>query len=107
MRIIIKDGKIAATVTDEYVGPDESISAPDWFDANKMSDYVIVDGELVYPAADIVRRERHEKLASSDWTQLSDAPVDKNAWATYRQELRDITLQDGFPDNVIWPEKPV
>lgn len=52
-----------------------------------------------------VRAERNEKLAACDWTQLPDAPVDKAAWATYRQELRDITLQSD-PFNIIWPTAP-
>jgi len=56
--------------------------------------------------ADDVRAERNSKLSSSDWTQIDDAPVDKAAWAEYRQALRDLTIQDGFPFVVIWPEKP-
>lgn len=50
-----------------------------------------------------VRETRNQKLKDSDWTQLIDAPVDKAAWATYRQELRDITAQAGFPWGVTWP----
>lgn len=53
-----------------------------------------------------VRNQRNTLLSSSDWTQVADAPVDKAAWATYRQELRDITAQAGFPTEVIWPVKP-
>jgi hypothetical protein len=53
-----------------------------------------------------VRAQRNEKLAGSDWTQLADAPVDSLGWAVYRQELRDITQQNGFPWNVVWPNKP-
>jgi hypothetical protein len=56
--------------------------------------------------AAIVRAERNSKLAASDWTQVADAPVDKAAWATYRQALRDITAQAGFPWDVQWPEMP-
>lgn len=52
-----------------------------------------------------VRDDRNKRLADCDWTQLADAPVDKAAWATYRQELRDISKQTGFPWDVIWPEK--
>jgi hypothetical protein len=37
---------------------------------------------------------------------VADAPVDKAAWAKYRQALRDISEQDGFPENVSYPEKP-
>lgn len=52
------------------------------------------------------RQLRNEKLAECDWTQLTDAPVDTAAWATYRQELRDLTAQEGFPWEVVWPEAP-
>lgn len=53
-----------------------------------------------------VRAERTQKLSASDWTQVADAPVDKAAWAAYRQALRDITSQAGFPWEVTWPVKP-
>jgi hypothetical protein len=54
-----------------------------------------------------VRASRSDKLKDSDWTQVADAPVDKAAWATYRQELRDISAQEGFPWAVVWPTQPV
>jgi hypothetical protein len=53
-----------------------------------------------------VRAERNALLIASDWTQLADAPVDKAAWATYRQALRDITAQAGFPWTIDWPVAP-
>jgi hypothetical protein len=53
-----------------------------------------------------IRNERDEKLVESDWTQLEDAPVSKIAWATYRQALRDVPEQTGFPWEVTWPTKP-
>lgn len=53
----------------------------------------------------LVREERNLKLNSSDWTQLPDAPIDKNQWVIYRQKLRDITAQSD-PFNIIWPEQP-
>ena len=56
--------------------------------------------------AALIRSERTQKLAESDWTQVADAPVDKAAWAVYRQGLRDVTAQTGFPWEVIWPAKP-
>lgn len=49
---------------------------------------------------------RNQLLEMSDWTQVADAPVDKAAWAIYRQALRDVPKQEGFPENVIWPERP-
>ncbi|MGA0926980.1 MAG: phage tail assembly chaperone [Burkholderiaceae bacterium] len=36
-----------------------------------------------------MRATRNQLLAASDWTQVADAPVDRAAWATYRQQLRD------------------
>jgi len=51
-----------------------------------------------------LRRKRDGLLASSDWTQVADAPVDQAAWATYRQALRDVPQHDGFPSDVLWPE---
>jgi len=53
-----------------------------------------------------IRSQRDSLLKQSDWTQLPDAPVDQSAWATYRQALRDVPQQSGFPDNVTWPEEP-
>ena len=52
-----------------------------------------------------IRAERNRLLAASDWTQVADAPVDQAAWATYRQALRDITAQAGFPNDIVWPTK--
>lgn len=53
-----------------------------------------------------VRRSRNQMLLETDWTQLEDSPVDKAAWATYRQALRDVPTQESFPWTVQWPEKP-
>ena len=56
--------------------------------------------------AKAMRQQRTEKLKDTDWTQVADAPVDKAAWAAYRQALRDISTQAGFPWEVTWPAKP-
>lgn len=56
--------------------------------------------------ANNVRAERNQKLSESDWTQVADAPVDQTAWATYRQALRDVPEQAGFPWDVTWPSQP-
>ena len=52
------------------------------------------------------RAFRNQLLTDSDWTQLSDSPAETLAWATYRQALRDISAQAGFPWDIAWPEKP-
>jgi len=53
-----------------------------------------------------VRTSRGDKLKDSDWTQVADSLVDKAAWATYRQALRDVTQQSGFPWTITWPTQP-
>lgn len=65
-----------------------------------------IDAETAAQAAQ-VRSERNSKLAASDWTQGKDiADAVSTPWATYRQALRDVTAQDGFPWAIIWPEMP-
>ena len=58
------------------------------------------------PTADDIRAQRNALLSACDWTQLADAPVDDLAWAVYRQALRDMPDQPGFPANVVWPVAP-
>jgi hypothetical protein len=50
----------------------------------------------------VIRTQRNQMLKDTDWTQVADSPVDKAAWATYRQALRDITTQ-ADPFNIVWP----
>jgi len=57
-------------------------------------------------AAQEAREMRDRLLAASDWTQVADAPVDQAAWATYRQALRDVPQQEGFPEQIEWPQPP-
>tara|TARA_R110000744_G_scaffold202811_1_gene321706 strand:- start:60 stop:344 length:285 start_codon:yes stop_codon:yes gene_type:complete len=56
-------------------------------------------------AAVQVRDERDAKLAASDWMANSDVTMSA-AWKTYRQALRDVPAQAGFPTNVTWPTEP-
>ena len=54
-----------------------------------------------------VRATRDTKLAESDWTQARDVTLANDAdWQTYRQALRDVPTQEGFPWSVTWPEQP-
>lgn len=54
-----------------------------------------------------IREERRRLLFMSDWTQVTDAPVDSKAWATYRQKLRDLpaTIEDPTA-TIVWPTPP-
>lgn len=56
-----------------------------------------------------IRNKRNALLKESDWTQYPDSPLNaeqKQAWANYRQALRDIPSQAGFPDTVQFPTAP-
>lgn len=53
-----------------------------------------------------LRRVRALLLSASDWTQAPDAPVDQDAWAAYRQALRDLPANTADPHNPIWPVPP-
>lgn len=58
-------------------------------------------------AATAARDYRNKLLEETDSMMVIDRPnVNEVEWRTYRQELRDITLQDGFPMNIIFPVKP-
>ena len=66
----------------------------------------------VYPQLtpeEIARGQRNQKLSASDWTVLPDAPLSdlkKSEYLVYRQALRDVPEQSGFPDSITWPTKP-
>lgn len=67
--------------------------------------YVPTDEEL----AERIRKDRDEKLEETDFFVMSDYPSDPKDLEevkTYRQALRDITKQSGFPKEVTWPELP-
>jgi len=53
------------------------------------------------------RIERNRRLSNSDWTRLDDVPnINKDAWATYRQQLRDLPANTTDPTQVMWPTPP-
>ncbi len=52
---------------------------------------------------------RNDLLYRSDWTQIANNPLTpelQQQWAVYRQQLRDITGQSGYPFNIVWPTPP-
>jgi len=87
---------------------------PSFFNTEDAEGHVTTaaENEAIYKAAKdaeqakSVRTSRNDKLKESDWTQVADATVNKASWATYRQALRDITAQSGFPWTITWPDAP-
>jgi len=65
-----------------------------------------LDDKAIVTAWAKIKQERNARLSASDWTQLPDVPLaTKEAWATYRQALRDITNQPD-PFTIQWPTQP-
>ena len=113
---------------DNFRGPFTTIS--------RESDHYVCDGAVYYfsiigegtDGADIVdwedplpvpeipqsiidskRAARDLLLSESDWTQVVDSALTdekKTEWAVYRQALRDVPSQDGFPRDITWPDEP-
>ena len=87
---------------------------PSFFDTEDAEGNVTTaaENEAAYKAtkdaeqAKSVRQSRDDKLKECDWTQVADAPVDKDAWAAYRIALREVPDQAGFPWTIDWPVKP-
>jgi hypothetical protein len=104
------------------VYPVKVVSRPDYDPLTqtlKQSDFYQVDGQWqvhYYPdplpvdqAADNIRAHRGNLLAETDWLVIKAYERNENIsaeWEVYRQELRDITAQQGFPYSVEWPTKP-
>jgi hypothetical protein len=106
----------AETLASYDVHPVKAVAAPD-FDSKThrvSQDVQLVDDEWtqVWSVVELpleqaeqnIRGHRAMLLKETDWMALSDNTMTP-AWAAYRQALRDITSQEGFPYNVNWPDK--
>jgi hypothetical protein len=85
----------------------KSVIVPEVGATGKSSNSVSYQNELSKTEESIANR--NFLLLRSDWTQLSDVDLtaeQKQAWAVYRQALRDITEQAGFPETIDWPVPP-
>jgi hypothetical protein len=81
---------------------------PNYYDVFDYSTKQWVVDENI--AINNIKNQRNQLLVYSDWTQIPNNPLtteQQTAWATYRQELRDIPLQSGYPFNVVWPVAPI
>lgn len=88
---------------------DETEHGQDLWEQLSALDYVAPCPESrKYAEADSGAKDlRRGLLVGSDWTQLPDIPqATKDLWAPYRQALRDITDQEGYPYDITWPTPP-
>ena len=112
---VIENGKVVniAAATPEFAASQGWVECPDGVSIGWSFDGGIpvppprnIDGEW-----NRVRMQRNALLTQSDTAVLPDrwaamTPEKQQAWSTYRQALRDIPLQAGFPWNVSWPTQP-
>ena len=80
-----------------------TLSGSDWVLAHQAVDLTVeeVTAATAVVAAN-VREARDKLLAKTDWTSASDLTM-SSAMTTYRQALRDVPAQAGFPDTITWP----
>ena len=110
---IIEDGKVVnvalseTALADNWIASDVACIGWDY----DGTDFIAPPAPTPEELAAEVRIQRNRLLASSDWTQLADArdalgETKAAEWDAYRQALRDVPQQEGFPENVVWPTKP-
>lgn len=102
--------EIQTNPSTQYISNGEIVSIPPKPDYVCHFDYS--SGQWIGDSApqeiNVIAR-RNALLYSCDWTQLPNGPLTpevQQQWAVYRQELRDITSQSGYPFNVVWPTPP-
>lgn len=77
-------------------------------DFGVIAEYVPPPAPTTEELASAARSKRNRLLAETDWTQAGDVPqATKDLWAPYRQALREVPEQVGFPTDIVWPTKPV
>jgi hypothetical protein len=95
--------------TDGYIQDGQHFTLPAQPSPHHVFDYTTkqwVDPRTPETQWPVVRAQRNARLSASDWTQLPDVPLaTKEAWAAYRQALRDVTLQSD-PFAIDWPVAP-
>ena len=75
----------------------------EWLETN-TPDPVFKPPEVL---AEEIRQDRNSRLRESDYTQLRDMNLSNDAeWVIYRQALRDVPQQEGFPTTITWPTEP-
>jgi hypothetical protein len=91
----------------------DKLSDLSWVGIEDQGWFIVGEGEGSSPQTTpkkVLEWERAKQLLrDSDWSMMSDVQMtnaEKQAWELYRKNLREITLQSGFPDNIKWPTIP-
>jgi len=120
-KISTSDSGVVLDVFDDQIYLDESVETYAITDAEfemirasgDHNKWRLVDGVIrsVEPTTEelaaAARSQRNALLAATDWSQAADVPqATKDLWAPYRQALRAVPEQSGFPTDIQWPVKP-
>lgn len=97
----------AAVASGDYPHTHEIFSRCVAGEFGPIAEYVPPPPPTTEELATAARAERNRLLTETDWTQAADVPqATKDLWAPYRQALRDVPQQSGFPTDIVWPTKP-
>ena len=98
------DGTVYSPAHDDFIVANSPI-----YTAVLADGGVPIIGDIAIAQSARIRQDRAQRLSDCDWTQMPDSPLtvaQKTAWANYRQALRDVTKQAGFPAAIDWPVAP-
>jgi len=99
--------KVVKYTNEELINKASVESGFKWDVLTKTPIQVASNNDIFNMKSSAVRSKRDLLLASTDWTQTPDQLEERKIiYKEYRQALRDITEQNGFPFNVVWPVKP-
>lgn len=87
----------------------EEVNVGDTYETGRWVIGYTVVNKPIDQASDNVRAHRGHLLSETDWVvamSYERGEAVPEAWANYRQALRDVPDQEGFPYNVVWPTKP-
>ena len=110
----ISSGKVERSAFEAVPPESTDVAPPDLVEPQVAhwdgSAWSVLGERPAYPSFEQVSSDvrvlRNRLLADTDWMALKDSPVMSAEWAAYRQSLRDVTAQTGFPYAVLWPTKP-
>jgi hypothetical protein len=101
---------IQSNPSTQYIENNIAVDMPEKPNQWSVFNYSTKTWDSNFEAADTIQKgKRQSLLTNSDWTQIPNNPLTEQKqqeWAVYRQQLRDITSQSGYPFNVVWPTEP-
>tara|TARA_R100001443_G_C3329042_1_gene171896 strand:- start:73 stop:417 length:345 start_codon:yes stop_codon:yes gene_type:complete len=109
---VVKDGVVTSTIIvnslsdfPDLIDGTEGAIGWTWDGSTLSNPNASTTSEITVLKADGGRVKRDSLLAETDWMASSDLTMSDD-WKTYRQALRDIPTQSGFPETITWPTKP-